>query len=68
MIKKPERLIESMIAYALPVIKEAEKIPSMYHEAVASSDREKLMTTMKDEMHSFYKNATWKLTKLPKGM
>lgn len=42
---KSERLIKTLF------IEEAEELPSVYHEAVVSSDCEKCIFATKEEMH-----------------
>jgi hypothetical protein len=53
----------NMAAYCLNVAKEIEGIvePSSYSEAIVSSDKNKWMTTMHDEMESLENNGTWNL-------
>jgi hypothetical protein len=54
-----------MVAYALSVVDEG--IPDTYREAMQSSECDQWKVAMDKEMHSLYKNDTWKLQELPKG-
>jgi len=66
-LRKPSRLTTNMIvAYSLPVIKEA--ILSIYREAESQNQFEiqDVEGCQMEEMNSLYKNNIWKLTELPK--
>ena len=69
-INPHKRLIEeaNIVAYALSVAEEIEgnTEPSSYSEAINSTDCNKWITAMHDEMESLEKNDTWELVKLPK--
>lgn len=69
-INPPKRLIEeaNIVAYALSVAEEIEgnTDPSSYSEAINSTDCNKWITAMHDEMESLENNGTWELVKLQK--
>lgn len=56
------------VSFALSVAEEIEgnAEPSSYSEAIISSDSNKWMTAMHDEMASLEKNGTWNLVRLPR--
>ena len=54
-----------IVAYALPVVEEAD--PSTYREAEISSESKMWKDIIAEEMSSLYKNDTWELTELPRG-
>ena len=58
-IKKPERLIECMLA-------EFDE-PSNYSEAIESPNSSEWKTAMDEEMNSLLQNETWYLADLPEG-
>ena len=63
--RKPSWLTTDMIvAYALPVVKEA--IPSTYRESEISSESKIWKDAMEEETSFLHKNDTWELTELPK--
>jgi hypothetical protein len=57
-----------MASYCLNVVEEIEGIaePSSNSKAIVSSDKNKWMTSMHDEMESLENNGTWSLVKLPR--
>ncbi|GKA43986.1 retrotransposon protein, putative, ty1-copia subclass [Tanacetum coccineum] len=67
--KAPSRLIEevNLITYALNVAEDIEgnMEPSTYSEAIISTEFNKWLTAMHDEMESLDKNGTWELVKFP---
>jgi len=64
------RLIEecNIVNYALSCAEQVEHghEPSTYTEAIATSDREKWISAMQEEMQSLEKNGTWDVVRLPK--
>jgi hypothetical protein len=70
-VRKPvRRLIEDCnMSFALSCAEEVDYSaePSTYTEAVVSSDREKLVFVMQEEMQSLEKNDTWDIVRLPAG-
>uniref|UniRef100_A0A2N9G064 Uncharacterized protein n=1 Tax=Fagus sylvatica TaxID=28930 RepID=A0A2N9G064_FAGSY len=54
---------EDLVSYALLT---SSKDPSTFQEAIDSSENDKWMEVMVEEMESLSKNKTWELTKLPK--
>ncbi|GKE54392.1 retrotransposon protein, putative, ty1-copia subclass, partial [Tanacetum coccineum] len=67
--KAPSRLIEevNLITYALNIAEDIEgnMEPSTYSEAIISTECNKWLTAMHDEMESLDKNGTWELVKFP---
>ncbi|CAD6242957.1 unnamed protein product [Miscanthus lutarioriparius] len=57
-----------IIHYAFSCAEQVENIhdPAMYTEVVVSSDREKWISAMQEEMQSLEKNGTWDVVRLPK--
>jgi hypothetical protein len=69
-IVRPQRLIqECNVAFALAVAEEVDNVqePLNYSEAILSTDSEKWMSAMHEEMESLDKNDTWELVRLPSG-
>lgn len=64
-IRPPERYgFEDMASYALST---TSGDPSTFQDAIISSERDRWMEAMVEEMESLKKNKTWELTELPKG-
>jgi hypothetical protein len=63
------RLISYDVAFALAVAEEVDNVqePLNYSEAILSTDSEKWMGAMHEEMESLDKNGTWELARLPSG-
>ena len=62
-IRQPDRYdFGEMVSYALVI---ANGDLYTYGEAMESSDRERWVQAMSEEMHSLHKNDTWQLVKLP---
>jgi hypothetical protein len=55
---------DDLVSYALITSSED---PSTFQEAIDSSEKDKWMEAMVEEMESLSKNKTWELTELPKG-
>uniref|UniRef100_A0A2N9I2A4 Reverse transcriptase Ty1/copia-type domain-containing protein n=1 Tax=Fagus sylvatica TaxID=28930 RepID=A0A2N9I2A4_FAGSY len=55
---------DNLVSYALITSSED---PSTFQEAIDSSEKDKWMEAMVEEMESLSKNKTWELTELPKG-
>uniref|UniRef100_A0A2N9J4X6 CCHC-type domain-containing protein n=1 Tax=Fagus sylvatica TaxID=28930 RepID=A0A2N9J4X6_FAGSY len=55
---------EDLVSYALLTSSED---PSIFQEAIESSEKDKWMEAMVEENESLSKNKTWELTELPKG-
>jgi len=69
-IKPPQRYgFEDMATYALHAAKEIDSNePATYKEAINHPEVENWLLATKEEMESLYKNQTWKLVELPKGI
>jgi len=63
--KPPVRYgFEDMVSFALVA---GSGDPLSYKDATSSTDNDKWLVAMSEEMESLYKNKTWELVKLPKG-
>jgi hypothetical protein len=67
-IVRPQRLVkECNVAFALAVAEEVDNVqkPLNYSETILSTDSEKWMGAMHEEMESLDKNDTWEIVRLP---
>jgi hypothetical protein len=69
-IVRPRRLIqECNVAFALAIVEEVDNVqePLNYSKVILSTDSEKWIGAMHEEMESLEKNGTWELVRLPPG-